>query len=175
MSLQGRRPAKRKSGKKRGLAHVRGGKTAATRAVGLLGGIFAYAVRHRMRLDNPVHGVMRFADGKRERRLSDDEYKSLGDALAKAKMEKHLAGGSSGGALPGAHWLAPRRGVGAPLGRGRPSTAYRDSRRYQDWTLNAAVVPRRMRCTERDATIRPTSVSSHARRRPIERLPKTLE
>ncbi len=30
---------------------------------------------------------MRFADGKRERRLTDDEYKSLGDALMKAKMK----------------------------------------------------------------------------------------
>ena len=39
-----------------------------------------------MRSDNPVRGVMRFADGKRERRLTDDEYKSLGDALMKAKM-----------------------------------------------------------------------------------------
>jgi integrase len=49
--------------------------------VGLLGAIFTYSVRHRMRLDNPVHGVMRFADGKRVRRLSDDEYKQLGTAL----------------------------------------------------------------------------------------------
>jgi integrase len=76
-----------KSGKKRGLARVRGGKTAATRAVGLLGGIFSYAVSHRMRPDNPVRGVIRFEDGKRERRLTDEEYKALGDALAKAKME----------------------------------------------------------------------------------------
>ncbi len=76
-----------KTAKNRGLARVRGGKTAATRAVGLLGGIFTYAVRHRMRSDNPVRGVIRFADGKRERRLTDDEYKSLGEALVKAKME----------------------------------------------------------------------------------------
>jgi len=37
-----------------------------------------------MRADNPVHGVTRFADGKRHRRLSDDEYKALGDALRQA-------------------------------------------------------------------------------------------
>jgi integrase len=37
-----------------------------------------------MRADNPVRGVMRFADGRRERRLSDEEYEALGMALAKA-------------------------------------------------------------------------------------------
>jgi integrase len=83
----GKTAGNKRSEKKRGLARVRGGKTAASRAVGLLGGIFTYAVRHRMRSDNPVRGVMRFADGKRERRLTDDEYKSLGDALMKAKMK----------------------------------------------------------------------------------------
>jgi integrase len=40
-----------------------------------------------MRADNPVHGVTRFADGKRQRRLSDDEYKALGDALRRANTE----------------------------------------------------------------------------------------
>jgi integrase len=67
--------------KKRGLARVRGGKGTAGRTVGLLGAIFTYAVRHRMRTDNPVHGVMRFADGRRERRLGDNEYAALGEAL----------------------------------------------------------------------------------------------
>jgi integrase len=67
--------------KPRGLARVRGGKGAANRAVGLLGAIFTYAVRRRMRSDNPVHGVMRPADGRRDRRLTDAEYKALGSAL----------------------------------------------------------------------------------------------
>jgi len=69
--------------KARGLARVKGGKTAANRSVGLLGAIFAYAVRHGMRADNPVHGTQRFADAKRERRLSHNEYAALGAALSK--------------------------------------------------------------------------------------------
>src|SRR5262249_36070659 len=71
--------------KARGLARVRGGKGTASRTVGLLGAIFAYAVRHRMRSDNPVHGVVRPADGRRARRLTDDEYQALGKALRKAE------------------------------------------------------------------------------------------
>jgi integrase len=81
---EGRTAARVKTGKKRGLANVRGGKGTASRTVGLLGSIFSYAVRHRMRPDNPVRGVTRFADGKRERRLSDAEYKMLGAALKNA-------------------------------------------------------------------------------------------
>src|SRR5262249_23233162 len=79
--------ASRTKTKPRGLARVRGGRGTATRTVGLLGAIFAYAVRHRMRTDNPVPGVTRFADGKRKRRLSEDEYKAFGDALRQANTE----------------------------------------------------------------------------------------
>jgi integrase len=81
----GKTAGRTKTAKKRGLARVRGGKGAANRVVGLLGAIFTYAVRCRMRPDNPVHGVVLFADGKRERRLSDEEYKALGDALRAAE------------------------------------------------------------------------------------------
>jgi len=80
---QGRTAANTKT-KPRGLARVRGGKGAANRAVGLLGAIFSYAVRRRMRSDNPVHGVTRPADGKRHRRLTDAEYEALGGAIRKA-------------------------------------------------------------------------------------------
>jgi hypothetical protein len=74
---EGRTASRTKTGKKRGLANVRGGKGTASRTVGLLGAIFTYAVRHRMRLDNPVRGVVRFADGRRKRRLTDDEYSGM--------------------------------------------------------------------------------------------------
>ena len=85
---EGRTAARIKTEKKRGLANVRGGKGTASRTVGLLGSIFSYAVRHRMRQDNPVRGVIRFVDGRRERRLSDTEYKMLGAALKKAAGEQ---------------------------------------------------------------------------------------
>ena len=67
-----------------GLANVRGGKATAARTVGLLGAIFTYAVRHHMRPDNPAHGIARYADAKRERRLTDDEYKALKHGLLKS-------------------------------------------------------------------------------------------
>ena len=82
----GKTAGRTKTARKRGLARVRGGKGAASRAVGLLGGIFTYAVRHRMRADNPVHGVIRFADGKLERRLTDPEYAMLGEGLREADV-----------------------------------------------------------------------------------------
>ena len=72
------------TGKARGLSNVRGGHGAASRTVGLLSGIFTYAVEHGMRSANPVHGVRRLADGRRERRLSDDEYSALGAGLRTA-------------------------------------------------------------------------------------------
>lgn len=72
-----------KLAKKRALSNVRGGKGAASRTLGLLGAIFAYAERKGMIAENPTRGVIRYADGKRERRLSDDEYAAFGKGLAK--------------------------------------------------------------------------------------------
>jgi integrase len=74
--------------KPHGLANVRGGRGTATRTVGFLGAIFSYAVRQGLRADNPVHGVTRFADGKRQRRLSDEEYARFGKALDTATEQQ---------------------------------------------------------------------------------------
>jgi integrase len=74
--------------KRRGLALVRGGRGTATRALGLLGAIFTYAMRRGLRSDNPVHGVIRFADGRRERRLGDDEYAALGGVLRQGEAQR---------------------------------------------------------------------------------------
>jgi len=63
-------------------APARGGRGAATRTLGLLGGVFTYAVKQRMRGDNPVRGLGRFADGKRTRRLTDAEYAMFAAGLA---------------------------------------------------------------------------------------------
>ncbi|MFN0191843.1 MAG: tyrosine-type recombinase/integrase [Aestuariivirga sp.] len=67
--------------KKRGRAIVEGGKGTATRTVGLLGGIFSFAVKRKFRADNPVRGVQRYADGKGERFLTAKELGSLGETL----------------------------------------------------------------------------------------------
>jgi integrase len=73
--------------KPRGVSVVRGGRGVATRTVGLLGAIFTYAIRKKFRADNPVRGIMRFADGRRERRLTDLEYRAIGTALESAAIE----------------------------------------------------------------------------------------
>jgi integrase len=64
---------------------VRGGRGVAARTIGLLGAIFAYAVDHGLRADNPAHRVRKFAENKRERRLSDAEYAALGEGLRQAE------------------------------------------------------------------------------------------
>jgi integrase len=73
--------------RKRGRAIVTGGPGAATRALGLLGGIFAFAVARGYCDHNPVKGVQRFRDGKQERFLSPAELERLGKALSAAEAE----------------------------------------------------------------------------------------
>ena len=71
--------------KPHGLSIVRGGRGVAGRTVGLLGAIFTYAIHKGIRTDNPVHCVVKLVEGRRHRRLTDDQYRQLGKALAKAE------------------------------------------------------------------------------------------
>ncbi len=89
----------------RAVSKVRGGRGVASRTIGLLGAIFNYAVRKDLLRDNPVRGVQRPADGRRERRLTDDEYASLGEALRAAALP-HVPLGVTRDRTPVAMWPA---------------------------------------------------------------------
>lgn len=80
-----------KTDNKRGRAIVEGGAGTASRTTGLLGGIFSYAISQGVIQNNPVQGVKRPADNKRERRLDAEEYRALGEALAGAELEGELS------------------------------------------------------------------------------------
>jgi integrase len=80
--------AGREKTKPRGVSVVRGGRGVAGRTVRLLGAIFSYAVRNGIRIDNPAHGIVKFAECHRDRRLTDDEYCSISMALSNARREK---------------------------------------------------------------------------------------
>lgn len=73
--------------KKQGRAIVRGGKGTASRTVGLLGGIFSYAVKAKLLGANPVRGVERFPDKKNVRFLTQTEIGGLGKAIAAAQAK----------------------------------------------------------------------------------------
>jgi len=68
--------------KARGRAIVKGGKGTASRTVGLLGGIFTFAVKQKILTENPVAGVERYPDRIGERFLNGDEFAALGRSLA---------------------------------------------------------------------------------------------
>ncbi|MGY4413222.1 integrase [Bradyrhizobium sp. LB7.1] len=75
--------------KQRGRAIVKGGKGTAARTMGLLGGIFSYAVGEGYRSDNPCNGIVRPKDGTDEWRLDDAGYRLLGKCLAAAEGDGH--------------------------------------------------------------------------------------
>ena len=71
----------------RGRAIVEGGAGTASRTVGLLGGILSFAVSEGIIAVNPVRGVKRPADNRRDIRLTADQYRTLSNALAEAEAE----------------------------------------------------------------------------------------
>jgi integrase len=92
--------------KRRGRAIVKGGRGTATRTLGLLGGVFSYAVKQGYRKDNPVRGVERHKDQSCERYLSSCEIKRLGEVCAAAEqahrdfLAAHVAWQAAGGRGP---------------------------------------------------------------------------
>lgn len=82
--MAGKTRADVKTEKLRGRAIVRGGAGAATRTIGLLGGILSHAVELGIIEGNPAHGVRKPKDNVNGRRLSEQEYRALGEILRKA-------------------------------------------------------------------------------------------
>ena len=77
-----------KTKKLRGKAIVRGGAGTATRTVGLLGGILTYAAEAGIIERNPAHGIRKPKDNVRNRRLTEAEYRILGEILRKAAEDE---------------------------------------------------------------------------------------
>jgi integrase len=73
-----------KTKKLRGKAIVKGGAGTATRTVGLIGGIFTYAMEAGIITSNPAHGIRKPKDNVRDRRLTEAEYRTLGEMLREA-------------------------------------------------------------------------------------------
>ncbi|WP_315806841.1 MULTISPECIES: tyrosine-type recombinase/integrase [unclassified Bradyrhizobium] len=86
--MAGKTRASVKTKKLRGKAIVRGGAGTATRTVGLLGGILTYAVEAGIIETNPAHGVRKPKDKVRNRRLTEAEYRTLGEILHKAAEDE---------------------------------------------------------------------------------------
>ncbi|BBF79506.1 tyrosine-type recombinase/integrase [Asticcacaulis excentricus] len=78
--------AKDPATKKRGTVRTTGGSGVAARTVGLLGGIFSYAVDRGHLETNPCRGVKRPPDKRREVRLSAEQYALLGKALRASEV-----------------------------------------------------------------------------------------
>jgi integrase len=60
-------------------------KGSAKRVIGLVGAIFSFAVKRKLRTDNPVSGIEKPQDVKRMRRLAEAEYAQLWSAIKETK------------------------------------------------------------------------------------------
>lgn len=82
---------KEPSGKLRGRIRVSGGAGSATRTTATLGAILSYGVSEGIIDVNPTYGVKKPAIGKRDRRLSPDEYAAFGRALREFDQDETKA------------------------------------------------------------------------------------
>jgi integrase len=83
----GKTARKDRSGKNGARVEVRGGMGTAGRTTGLLGGILTYAVDEGIIPGNPARGVKLPADNVRDRRVTADEYRAIGNALSGPESE----------------------------------------------------------------------------------------
>ena len=75
----------------RGKAIVKGGPGTAARTIGLLGGILTYAIDLGIITTNPAHGIRKPKYKVRDRRLSEPEYRILGQILREATGDGRYA------------------------------------------------------------------------------------
>ena len=116
--MAGKTAVVEKSPRLRGKAVVTGGRGAAARSAGLLGGILSFAMSEGVIPNNPALGVRRPASEVRRVRLSPADYSALGTALSDAAAAARKPDGRRSGAATGAHRLPQRGNPGPALGRG---------------------------------------------------------
>lgn len=76
-----------KTEKLRGKSIVRGGPGTASRTLGLFGAILTYAINAGIIDSNPAHGIRKPKDQVRQRRLTEVEYRALGQMLAEIRSD----------------------------------------------------------------------------------------
>ena len=108
-----------KTKKLRGKAIVRGGAGTATRTVGLLGGILTYAVEAGIIEHNPAHGMRKPKDNVRTRRLTEAEYRTLGEMLRKAAEDEKYHDDRRDHSTDRAYRLSSQRDHHSHVDRGR--------------------------------------------------------
>lgn len=83
----GKTAVKNRKGKNGARIEVKGGPGTAARTTGLLGGIMTYAVNEGIIASNPVQNIPLQSDGVRDRRVTTDEYRAIGNALTGEEAE----------------------------------------------------------------------------------------
>lgn len=76
-----------KTEKLRGKSIVRGGPGTASRTLGLFGAILTYAINAGIIDSNPAHGIRKPKDQVRQRRLTEAEYRTLGQMLSEIRYD----------------------------------------------------------------------------------------